>query len=95
VGSLRHDVDYVVTGFWIQRLIKPAVVITEREVFQLIREDLTFIEVAPEVAVRRDTLDCMAFEPTISPFLKTMPPEIFADLAHPTDMNGSKKKPKL
>jgi hypothetical protein len=37
----------------------------------------------------------MAFEPTISPFLKTMPPEIFADLAHPTDMNGSKKKPKL
>ena len=53
--------------------------ITERAVFELNKEGLTLIEVAPGVNMKEDILDKMGFKPKISKNLKIMDDRIFKD----------------
>lgn len=51
--------------------------ITERAVFQLTKEGMMLIEVAPGADVEKDIIANMEFRPLISPELKQMDPRIF------------------
>lgn len=51
--------------------------VTERAVFELTKEGLLLIEIAPGVNLEKDILENMEFKPIISDNLKLMPEEIF------------------
>jgi propionate CoA-transferase len=53
--------------------------VTERAVFELVREGLKLIEIAPGVDLQKDILDQMEFAPIISEDLKMMPKELFEE----------------
>ena len=53
--------------------------ITERAVFELNNDGLVLTEIAPGVDLKKDILDQMEFEPSISPDLKIMDVRIFKD----------------
>lgn len=57
---------------------KKVLIVTERAVFQLTKDGLLLLEVAPGVDIDKDVLAQMEFRPAISPTLKEMPPEIFS-----------------
>lgn len=56
---------------------QPVLYITERAVFELQDGQVTLIEVAPGIDLKRDILAQMEFTPRISPNLKPMPSGIF------------------
>lgn len=56
---------------------QPVYYVTERAVFQLGKEGLILIEIAPGVDLKKDILEQMEFEPIISENLKTMDWKIF------------------
>jgi propionate CoA-transferase len=51
--------------------------VTERAVFQLTKEGLMLIEIAPGIDLERDILSQMEFKPILSPALREMDKEIF------------------
>lgn len=53
--------------------------VTERAVFELQECGLVLTEIAPGIDLKRDILDCMAFQPIISKDLKLMDARIFVD----------------
>lgn len=59
------------------KLGKEILYITDRCVFELRKEGLTLIEIAPGIDLQKDILDQMEFTPIIAPDLKEMPAEIF------------------
>lgn len=58
---------------------KQIIYVTERAVFELCREGLKLIEIAPGIDLQKDILDQMEFAPIISENLKEMPKEIFME----------------
>lgn len=58
---------------------KPVFYITERAVFELRKEGLTLIEIAPGIDLQKNILDQMDFKPLISKDLKEMDSRIFLD----------------
>ena len=53
--------------------------VTERAVFELTREGVMLIEIAPGIDLQRDILDMMEFEPIISKSLKTIDPVVYKE----------------
>ena len=51
--------------------------VTERAVFELRREGVTLIEIAPGIDLQNEVLDQMCFKPLIASDLKSMDPRIF------------------
>lgn len=58
---------------------KKVTYVTERAVFELRKEGLTLIEIAPGVDLQKDILDQMEFKPIIAEDLQLMDPKIFID----------------
>lgn len=56
---------------------KQILYVTERAVFQLTKEGLEIIEIAPGIDLERDVFSVMEFRPLVSPSLKLMPAGIF------------------
>lgn len=56
---------------------RQALFVTERCVFRAVSGTLELIEIAPGIDLRHDVLDRMAFEPAVSPDLRTMDPRLF------------------
>ena len=67
------------SGQFAQKNGIPVLYITERAVFELQDGEVTLIEVAPGLDLERDVLAAMDFRPRISPALKEMPAELFAE----------------
>jgi propionate CoA-transferase len=57
---------------------RTAIFVTERAVFEVARDGLRLIEIAPGVDVERDVLAHMAFRPSIAEDLKAMDPRLFS-----------------
>ena len=74
-GSVRKMVDRVAQISFNGRLAREkgqkVVFVTERAVFELVREGVLLTEIAPGVDLRKDVLDNMDFMPIVSPELKT------------------------
>ena len=58
---------------------KKVVFITERCVFELRKDGLTLVEIAPGIDMQRDIFDQMDYRPLVAPDLKEMPKELFYD----------------
>lgn len=82
-GKTRKFVDHVdqitFSGKFAQSNGIPVLYITERAVFELQDGEVTLIEIAPGLDIERDVLSVMDFRPRISPLLKEMPAELFAE----------------
>jgi len=73
VEQITFSGDYAVkTG-------QKALYVTERAVFQLTRQGMELIEIAPGIDLERDILQQMEFAPLISPEFKLMDSRIFID----------------
>jgi propionate CoA-transferase len=66
------------SGSYAAKQDKKVLYITERAVFELTREGLHLIELAPGIDLQRDVLDQMEFAPIVDTY-KTMDPRLFAD----------------
>jgi propionate CoA-transferase len=53
--------------------------VTERAVFELVREGVMLTEIMPGIDLQKDVLDLMDFAPLVSPNLKTGDPALFND----------------
>ena len=53
--------------------------VTERAVFELTKDGIMLIEVAPGIDIDKDVLAQMEFKPLISKQIKIMDPDIFSD----------------
>lgn len=58
---------------------KKVVFITERCVFELRKDGLTLVEIAPGIDMQRDIFDQMDYKPIVAEDLKEMPKELFYD----------------
>ncbi len=58
---------------------KKVVFITERCVFELRKDGLTLVEIAPGIDMQRDIFDQMDYRPLVAADLKEMPKELFYD----------------
>jgi len=76
--KLLRNVEHIsFSGQYANEVKQPVVYVTERAVFSLENGQLTLIEIAPGIDLKKDILAQMEFTPRISPHLKTMPSEIF------------------
>lgn len=73
VGQITFSGDYARTSG------QTVLFVTERAVFELKKEGLTLVEIAPGVDVEKHILQQMDFKPHIAKNLKIMDPRIFAD----------------
>lgn len=80
-GSVKKFIDTVeqitFSGEYANDQCQEVMYITERAVFVLSKEGLELIEIAPGVDLKKDILDHMEFEPTVSKNLKQMDKRIF------------------
>lgn len=67
------------SGEYATEINQPVLYITERAVFELSKEGLVLIEIAPGVDLQKDILEQMEFKPIISDNLKEMDIRIFKD----------------
>ena len=65
------------SGEYAVEISQPVIFITERAVFELGKEGMILIEIAPGVDLEKDILNQMAFRPIISENLKLMDEKIF------------------
>jgi propionate CoA-transferase len=57
---------------------RTAIFVTERAVFEVTRDGLRLIEIAPGIDIERDVLAHMTFRPSIADDLKSMDPRLFS-----------------
>ncbi len=80
-GKARKYVEHVeqitFSGAYATKTRQPVMYITERAVFELVGGQLTLIEVAPGIDIKKDILAHMDFVPKMAPTIKSMPAEIF------------------
>ncbi|EGY80526.1 acyl CoA:acetate/3-ketoacid CoA transferase [Peptoniphilus indolicus] len=80
VKKFRKDVEQITfSGDYARSVSQPVLYVTERCVFELKKDGLTLVEIAPGVDLQKDILDQMEFEPIIDKNLKFMDPRIFID----------------
>lgn len=82
-GDLKKFINQVAqvsfSGEVAMDLGKQILYVTERAVFELVREGLKLIEIAPGIDLEKDILNQMEFKPIISSDLKEMPAELFRE----------------
>ena len=82
-GKLRKFIDRVeqitFNGKYAAEKEQKILYVTERAVFELKKEGLELIEIAPGIDLEKDILGQMEFKPQISGALKQMDPRIFRD----------------
>ena len=76
---VSHVQQITFSGELAQENNKPVFYITERAVFELKKEGLTLIEIAPGIDLQKDILNQMEFKPLIAKDLKEMDSRIFLD----------------
>lgn len=76
---VSHVQQITFSGDLARKNNKPVFYVTERAVFELKKEGLTLIEIAPGIDLQRDILNQMEFKPLISENLKEMDAKIFLD----------------
>lgn len=80
VKKFIKDVEQITfSGRYALEVNQTVLYITERAVFELNNDGLVLTEIAPGVDLKKDILDQMEFEPSISPELKIMDVRIFKD----------------
>ncbi|TVY02418.1 acyl CoA:acetate/3-ketoacid CoA transferase [Paenibacillus cremeus] len=67
------------SGHYARKNNQPVLFVTERAVFELRKEGIVLIEIAPGIDLEKDILDLMDFRPIVSDKLKMMDPRIFRD----------------
>lgn len=78
VKKFKNTVEQVsFSGSYALETGQKVLFITERAVFQLMKEGITLIEVAPGINLEKDILEQMEFKPVLSKDLKTMDERIF------------------
>ena len=82
-GEVLKFIDQVeqisVSGEYALEVGQPVKIITERAVFEWVKEGLVLTEIAPGVNLQENILNRMSFKPLISPKLQEMPAEIFRE----------------
>ncbi len=82
-GSKKKFVNAVehitFSGDYANKVGQPVLYITERAVFELRKEGVTLIEIAPGIDLEKDILEQMEFKPIVSKDLKLMDERIFKD----------------
>jgi propionate CoA-transferase len=82
-GSVRKMVKHVAQISFNGRLAREkgqkVVIVTERAVFELIKEGVMLTEIMPGIDLQRDVLANMDFKPIISPDLRNGNPALFKD----------------
>lgn len=81
-GEIKKFVDTVdqitFSGEYANKVDQPVLYVTERAVFELTKDGLELIEIAPGVDLQKDILDQMTFAPIVSKDLKLMDADIFS-----------------
>lgn len=67
------------SGSYARETGQPVLYVTERGVFELRKEGLTLIEIAPGIDLQKDILDMMDFKPIVAADLKEMDSRIFKE----------------
>lgn len=74
------DVEHITySGQYARDFGQRVLYITERAVFELLKEGIMLIEIAPGIRLEEDVLSLMNFKPYISPQLKAMDKRLFLD----------------
>lgn len=80
VKKFLQDVQEITfSGEYARQKGQPVLYVTERAVFELRKEGLTLIEIAPGIDLQKDILDQMDFKPLIASPLKEMDARIFQE----------------
>lgn len=80
VKKFKKDVEQITfSGDYAINIGQPVLYVTERCVFELKKDGLTLIEIAPGVDLQKDILNQMEFTPIIDKNLKMMDSRIFLD----------------
>jgi propionate CoA-transferase len=74
------------SGPYARRLGQQVLYVTEAAVFRLTENGVELQEIAPGVDLERDLLPQLGFRPEVSPSLREMPPEIFAEAPLPAGL---------
>ncbi|MHC5246952.1 acyl CoA:acetate/3-ketoacid CoA transferase [Enterococcus sp. LJL90] len=80
------------SGSYARKLEQEVYYVTERAVFELKKEGLTLIEVAPGIDLEKDILDQMAFKPIVSAHLKVMDTAIFNQGLMHLNLKGNQRE---
>ncbi len=78
IKKFTHDVEHITfSGEYANETGQQILYITERAVFELTKDGIVLIEVAPGIDIEKDIIAQMEFRPIISKNLKTMEGSIF------------------
>jgi len=76
---IKHVEQITFSGKVARENHKKVIYVTERAVFELRKEGLTLVEIAPGIDLKKDILNQMEFKPLISEDLKTMDLRLFKE----------------